>query len=467
MSAPLEAISSAIGTRRLRVWAVGLALIGLAPVVGAFAYGFHDWPAFWSAGATAGSPDLVDSARHLAWQRAHGLPEAFFAYPAGSAWLFAPFAALPLAAGFIVHGLVMLGLAVGAGWVAAPVVGLDRRMAVLAVIAFAPVGASVVVGQNGPLGLFLAVVAIGGLVTGRPAVTGVAVGLLLYKPTFAAPLVGLLLLRRRWTELAIVAGAGGLWYVAGVVAAGGDWLWPGSWLAGLRGYLDADFAGNADKAVSLPGLLVRTGVPAILPVLAGAGLVAVALPRLARAPLLEAGVGACLVGVAVSPHAWGYDAALAVPFLLWLLAGHGPLDVSARTGIVVAAYLLGPLWLVSRQTGVSAVALIVLGLVAVWLAGPAVVRRAVPWHDAAMDKLNREQRRQEKFGRGRSDDKAAWPTSQPNPAFGGGDAPDEAQAGRPDQDETKMTGTGTGGATESPDRMPEHEGTHGSNSAKG
>lgn len=467
MSAPLEAISSAIGTRRLRVWAVGLALIGLGPVVGAFAYGFHDWPAFWSAGATAGSPDLVDSARHLAWQRAHGLPEAFFAYPAGSAWLFAPFAALPLAAAFIVHGLVMLGLAVGAGWVAAPVVGLDRRMAVLAVIAFAPVGASVVVGQNGPLGLFLAVVAIGGLVTGRPAVTGVAVGLLLYKPTFAVPLVGLLLLRRRWTELAIAALIGGLWYVAGVVAAGGDWLWPGSWLAGLRGYLDADFAGNADKAVSLPGLLVRTGVPAIVPVLAGAGLVAVALPRLATAPLLEAGVGACLVGVAVSPHAWGYDAALAVPFLLWLLAGHGPLSVSARTGIVVAAYLLGPLWLVSRQTGVSAVALIVLGLVAVWLAGPAVVRRAVPWHDAAMDKLNREQRRQEKFGRGRSDDKAAWPTSQPNPAFGGGDAPDEAQAGRPDQDETKMTGTGTGGATESPDRMPEHEGTHGSNSAKG
>lgn len=467
MTSPPDALPVAVGSRRLRVWALGLALIGLAPVVGAFANNFHDWPAFWSAGATAGSLDLVDSARHLAWQRAHGLPEAFFAYPAGSAWLFAPFAALPLAVGFIVHGLVMLGLAVGAGWLAAPIVGLDRRVAVLGVIAFAPVSASIVVGQNGPLGLLLAVVAIGGLATGRPAVTGVAVGLLLYKPTFAAPLLGLLILRRRWAELAIVALVGGVWYIAGVVAAGGDWLWPGAWLAGLRGYLDADFAGNADKAVSLPGLLVRLGVRDVVPALAGLALVAVGLPRLVRAPLLEAAVGACLLGVAVSPHAWGYDAALVVPFLLWLLAGHGPLGGTARSRILGAAYLLGPLWLVSRQTGVSAVAIVVLGLVVVWLVGPAVVRRAVPWHDAAMDKLNREQRRQAKFGGRRADDKAAWPTSQPNPAFGGGEAPDDAKAGRPDQDETKMTGTGTGGATESPDRMPEHEGTHGSNSAKG
>lgn len=89
------------------------------------------------------------------------------------------------------------------------------------------------------------------------------------------------------------------------------------------------------------------------------------------------------------------------------------------------------------------------------------------WHHADMEKKNREQRRSEKFGRHRTDDRTTWPASQPNPVFGGAEAPEEATAGRPDQDETKMTGTGTGGATESPDRTPEHEGTHGSNSAKG
>lgn len=82
-----------------------------------------------------------------------------------------------------------------------------------------------------------------------------------------------------------------------------------------------------------------------------------------------------------------------------------------------------------------------------------------------MEKQNRQQRRQAKFGGGRANDKATWPTSEPNPAFGGAEAP--ATAGRPDQDQTKTTGTGTGGATESPERMPEHEATHGANSAKG
>ena len=363
MSAGAESLSLSIPPGRLRAWAIGLALIGLVPVVGAFAAGLHDWPAFWSAGATAGTPDLVDTARHLAWQRAHGLPEAFFAYPAGSAWLFAPFGWLPITAGFVLHGLLMLAAAIAAGWVAAPVYGLDRRVSVLAVLAFAPVTASVVLGQNGTLGLLLAVVAIAGLVTGRPLVAGLAIGLLLYKPTFAIPLIGLLLLRGRWRELLVVALAGALWYVAGVVAAAGDWLWLNPWLTGLGGYLDLDFAGNADKAVSLPGLLARLGLPGVVPVIAAVALVAVSLPRLARAPMLEAASVACLLGVAVSPHAWGYDAALAVPFLLWLLAGHGPLGTSPRTIVVVAAYVLAPFWLVSRQTVVSAVAIVVLGLV--------------------------------------------------------------------------------------------------------
>jgi hypothetical protein len=84
-----------------------------------------------------------------------------------------------------------------------------------------------------------------------------------------------------------------------------------------------------------------------------------------------------------------------------------------------------------------------------------------------MEKLNREQRRQAKFGGGRANEQAPWPSSEPNPVFSGGDAPEEAIAGQPDQDQTKQTGPGTGGATEHAERMPEHEGTHGANSAKG
>jgi hypothetical protein len=354
-------------SRRVAVWAVGLALIGLAPVLGAFTNGFHDWPAFWSAGATAGSPDLLDPARHLAWQRDHGVPQAFFAYPPGTAWWFAPVSSLPIAVGFLVNGLVMFALAARAGIVLGRTMGVDDRVAALATLAFAPVTASVVLGQNGPLGLGLAAIAIAGLVTDRPIVTGVAVGLLLYKPTYAAPLLGLLILRRRWTELGVAALVAAGWYAVSAVAAE-DWAWTGPWLDGLRGYLADDFAGNADKAVSLPGLLARLPLPGWVPVLAGAALVAATIPRLLRVPILEAAVVACLLGVAVSPHAWGYDAALAVPFLLWIVSGRGPWSVTTRRRLLVAVYLLGFTWLVSRQTVLSGVALVVLGLVVLWLA---------------------------------------------------------------------------------------------------
>jgi hypothetical protein len=105
-----------------------------------------------------------------------------------------------------------------------------------------------------------------------------------------------------------------------------------------------------------------------------------------------------------------------------------------------------------------------------------------------MEKLNRAQRRQSKFGGGRATEHGGWPTHQPNPVFigdaatddpsgeptreTGGEATNEAAtdqaiAGRPDQDQTAQTGPGTGGATEQAGRAPRHEGTHASNSTKG
>jgi hypothetical protein len=84
-----------------------------------------------------------------------------------------------------------------------------------------------------------------------------------------------------------------------------------------------------------------------------------------------------------------------------------------------------------------------------------------------MAKKNREQRRHEKFGGGRASEAGGWPTSQPNPVFGGSGDADEAIAGTPDQDQTKETGPGTGGATEQAGRAPRHEGAKAGNSTKG
>ena len=75
-------------------------------------------------------------------------------------------------------------------------------------------------------------------------------------------------------------------------------------------------------------------------------------------------------------------------------------------------------------------------------------------------KPNREQRRAKEFGSKPAPDVASPWSADDVPA-------NEAIAGRPDQDQTRMTGAGAGGATEHDGRMPRHEGTHATNSAKG
>jgi hypothetical protein len=95
-----------------------------------------------------------------------------------------------------------------------------------------------------------------------------------------------------------------------------------------------------------------------------------------------------------------------------------------------------------------------------------------------MEKLNREQRRQAKFGGGRASEQGGWPTSEPNPVFGAEDAsddksafeadtPDEAAAGEPAQGKTKETRPAAGGATKQAGRAPRREGAKPGNSTKG
>jgi hypothetical protein len=70
------------------------------------------------------------------------------------------------------------------------------------------------------------------------------------------------------------------------------------------------------------------------------------------------------------------------------------------------------------------------------------------------DAPNRETRRQERFHPKEADAGRAM-----NPAFGTGDD-SKSYAGRPDQGIVRTTGAGTGGATQSDDRVKHHEGVH-------
>lgn len=365
-AAPRVGLGSALrlGAGRVRLWALGLFGMGVVTIIGAPNNHWHDWGAIWSAGATAGGPDLVDAGRHVAWQAAHGVSQAFWAYPPAAAWLFWPLAQLPVGPAFWIQAALMLGCIAAAGWLAARVYGLTPQLAVLAAFAWAPATASIVIGQNAPFALLLAMVAIWGLATDRPWVAGLAVALLWYKPTLAIGFVALFVIRGRWRELAVAVAGGGVAFLLSVAAAGGDWNWLSVWLSGAGQWLPADAAGNADKAISLPGLLARLPLPGFVAVLGGAAVAVAALPGLRRAGIVEAASAACLIGLVAGPRAWGYEAALAFPFVCWVLAGG--VREPWRTRAIVSAYLLSLLWMFSWVTQISAVALVVLAAAAWW-----------------------------------------------------------------------------------------------------
>jgi hypothetical protein len=352
--------------KRVRLWGVALAVIGLVPIDTALVNGGSDWPAFWAAGATVGTPDLVDPARHIAWQAAHGVVQVDWPYPPAVAYLFAPFAPLPIWLGFVIHAAILLGLVAVAGLLAARAFDLSPRVALLVAFAWTPCTAGAVMGQNAPLAVVLALWAIDALRRDRQLEVGLACGLLMYKPTLALPLIGLLALRGRWRALLVAAAVVAAGYLISVPAAAWDWGWPAAWWAGLQPWLANDLVGNADKAVSIPGLLGRVPqIPSWLPNLCAAAVVLLALRGLRRAPIVEAAAAACLLAVAIGPRVWGYEAGLMLPMLVWAIAGG--LSEPWRTRLVFLAIPIGLFWLVSAYTVVSGVALVVIAATVMWL----------------------------------------------------------------------------------------------------
>jgi glycosyl transferase family 87 len=346
----------------LAVWSVSVAAAIAACSAWSIAHGAGDWRVFVAAGSLAGTPALLDPPE--AWQ-------SFFYLP-GAAWALVPFARLPLGLSFGLNAAIMLACAAAAGAMASRTYALPRTTAVATFALWSPVVyAAAIIGQNAPLGLLLAQLSIAGMATRSVALTAIPIGLLLYKPTYALPLIGLLIVRARMRELTVVGALAVGWYAFSVAATGGNWNWPSAWVHLLARFAAGDFAMNAPFAVSLPALLIRAG--ADVPIVAACAVVVAlaAATVLRRVSAVEAGSAACLVGLALSPHAWAYDAVLALPMIGYTAAA---LDEPARTRFLLALALAAPLFFVSRSLGFDPLALIVVGGTFAWLA----IRLRVP-----------------------------------------------------------------------------------------
>jgi hypothetical protein len=261
---------------------------------------------------------------------------------------------------------------------------LPRSFSVLTILAWAPTTAAVVTAQNSPVGALLSLTAVLGFARDEALVTGASIGALMYKPTYALPFILLLFAFRRWKAFAVVCACGVVWYVLSVLAAGGDWLWPISYMRSLTGYVGPDFMGNRFKAISLSGLLMLVGTPHAIAFAAGLVLLVAGVLGMRRVSPLEAASMAGLVGLAASPHAWPYDAAVALPAIFWVIAA---VAEPWRTRIIVAAFSVAPLWLASNVLHFDPLAFVIVGATVIWvtvsLKGPELKQEPVLLRHAA------------------------------------------------------------------------------------
>jgi Glycosyltransferase family 87 len=324
----------------------------------------QDGANFWSAGATVGTAALLDPAAHAAWQIAHHLNPQAFVYIPGWAWFLKPFAYLPPLWGLIVADVVMLAVAFIGSQIAARVYGLSTRIALLIVLAWYPVLYGIEVGQFAPLAMLLSLLVAQGLAAKRPALSGVAAGALLYKPTFGVVFVLFLLARREWRALAIAGACAACWYVLSVAATAGDWTWPVHYAQTLAGYYHADYAMNARKSMTLPTILIAFGVSPLVAFASGIAVLVIGAWGFVKRPLLEAVSFAGVIGLVASPHAWPYDLTMFVPAICYVAARSPRL----REAILLPAYVLaGTWWLTIWWLPFNPLALLTLGAFALWL----------------------------------------------------------------------------------------------------
>lgn len=345
-----------------------LALIASTPFI-IFPSWFHDvayrgdFANFWSAGSTVGTPTLLDFSALSAWQTAHHVTPQSFVYPPAFAWSYAPLRWLTPLPAMLLQDALMLALLVASAFLAARIYGFARWFCVVAVFAWGPALSSVELGQNTALALLLTFGAVLGLKDRREILAGIAVGLLLYKPSVAFAFVVLLLVRAQWRALGIAGLFAAVWYLLSVVAAHGDWSWPVTYIRLIAASNAGEFAGNAHKAYTIPTLLLAGHAPAVLAYALSAALFVFAFALLARVPALEAASIAPLVGLATSIHSWPYEAALLLPAAFYAMLR---LREPARTTAVASAYAIAAFALVLPYSA-HALAILPIGGAAWWL----------------------------------------------------------------------------------------------------
>ena len=338
---------------RLLLGALGLALLvvvaagdGSSTATGRVG---GDYPAFYAAGSIVlegAIDDLYDPAAQAEAQvDLHGEESGYlaFAYPPQVALAYVPLAAVPYRVSYLIHTVVMAGAVLATLQLIRPLVtAVDRWYWPIAAasISFFPLFRAVGAGQNTALTLVLLALVWRALVDQREILAGVAAGLLLFRPQYAIPLIGLLFLAGHRRAVAAASGVAAATWVANALVLGPAWVT--EWLEEVGPFIETDAEVNARNSVSWLGfaeavsnssISVAAGVSAAV---ATAAVMAFMWWRPRRFPL-DVRMAATAAGVVlISPHAMFYDAGLLVITAIVALA-RGWLTTGAGLGLWILA----------------------------------------------------------------------------------------------------------------------------------
>jgi len=292
-----------------------------------------DYPAFYAAGTLVNDgriDELYDPAAQAEVQETLlGEEDGYlaFAYAPHVAAAYAPLAALPYRASYVAHTLTMVGALVLALHLLRPLVAIvDRRfnLVLAATVTSYPMFMAIGGGQNTALTLLLLVGVWRALHDDREELAGVAAAVLLFRPQYAIPVIGLLLLGRHHRAVLIATVGAVLTFVANVAILG--WSWVSEWTDRVGPFLETDAEVNAANSVSTVGFLqalfgVDSSIAVVVGGLATLGVIA-ALTWLwwDGTADLSMRMAATATGLLLlSPHAMFYDAGLVVLTLLVLV----------------------------------------------------------------------------------------------------------------------------------------------------
>ena len=274
-----------------------------------------------------------------------------FRYPPPYLLLLAPLALLP-------YGLALcawLGLTAAALAATVRESLRPRWWWAFPVAVFPAVAMNVAAGQNG----FLTAALIGSgltLVDRRPRTAGLLFGCLMYKPQFLAVALLGLVIGRRWNALLWASGCVvALWIVSYLIL--GQASWEAFWAFGSDS-VDAVYAGSiSDSRISALAFGVSLGLPRVVSQALHVATAALATILVGRVWIRETRPAVrnsvtVLGTILVSPYVFGYDLAMLIPVLGWLVSDARQRGWPTGQPLILGVCLCAPLasWPIASAT---------------------------------------------------------------------------------------------------------------------